>query len=412
MFVADHLSRAFLKDTGPEDEEFQVFALELEAMNPFDTIKIRSERLPQLQKAIEQDPVMQTLKTTILIGWPERREEVPVQIREYWNYREELTLHNGILFKNQRVIIPNALRPELTTRAHSSHQGIEACIRRAKDVVFWPSMTKDIKEAVVKCEICAAFQAKNVKQPMQTHEIPDRPWSRVSSDLFTLNCKEYVVLAGSYSDFIEVGELKGTTADYIIEFLMIKEQFSRHGIPDVLVTDNGPQYCCREFTEFSREWEFKHVTSSPRHVKSNGKAESAVKVAKKIFKKAHRDNKDPWLALLDQRNTPTQGVNSSPVQRLMSRRTRTLLPVSANLLYPRVEEGSGVKEKLKAKRQTAKGYCDRSAKVLPELEIGQEVRIAGQRNKIWEPGTCVQKLSDRSYLWKSLETHYAKTERH
>ena len=88
------------------------------------------------------------LKTTILIGWPERREEVPVQIREYWNYREELTLHNGILFKNQRVIIPNALRPELTTRAHSSHQGIEACIRRAKDVVFWPSMTKDIKEAV------------------------------------------------------------------------------------------------------------------------------------------------------------------------------------------------------------------------------------------------------------------------
>ena len=81
------------------------------------------------------------------------------------------------------------------------------------------------------------------------------------------------------------------------------------------------------------------MTSSPKHAKSNGKAESAVKVAKKIFKKAHRDNKDPWLALLDQRNTPTQGVNSSPVQRLMSRRTRTLLPVSANLLYPRVEKG-------------------------------------------------------------------------
>ena len=98
-------------------------------------------------------------------------------------------------------------------------------------------MNKGMKEAVVKCEICAAFQAKNVKQPMQTHEIPDRPWSRVSSDLFTLNCKERVVLADSCSDFIEVGELKGTTANYIIEFL--KEQFSRHGIPDALVTDNG-----------------------------------------------------------------------------------------------------------------------------------------------------------------------------
>ena len=95
------------------------------------------------------------------------------------------------------------------------------------------------------------------------------------------------------------------------------------------------------------------MMSSPRHAKSNGKAEYTVKVAKKIFKKAHRDNNDPWLALMDQQNTPTQGVNSSPVQRLMSHRTRTLLPVLANLLYPRVE---GVKEKLKAKRQTGKGY--------------------------------------------------------
>ena len=148
-------------------------------------------------------------------------------------------------------------------------------------------MIKDIKKAVVKCEICVAFLAKNIKQPMQTHEIPvpDQPWSRVSSDLFTLNCKEYVALADSYmySDFIEVGELIGTTANYIIEFL--KEQFSHHGIPDVLVTDNRLQYCCREFTKFSREWEFKHVTSSPRHAKSNGKAKSAVKVAKKISRK-------------------------------------------------------------------------------------------------------------------------------
>ena len=120
-----------------------------------------------------------------------------------------------------------------------------------------------------------------------------------------------------------------------------------------------------------------------------------------IFKKAHREDKELWLALLDQQTTPTESVNSSPLRRLMSHRTHTVLPVSANLLYPRVEEG--VKEKLKAKRQTAKGYCDRSAKVLPELEIGQEVRIAREQNKNWEPGTCVQKLSDRSYLvnqWK------------
>lgn len=73
----------------------------------------------------------------------------------------------------------------------------------------------------------------------------------------------------------------------------LKEQFSRYGIPDVLVTDNGPQYTCREFTEFSRGWEFKHVTTLPRHAKSNGKAEAEVNIEKKIFKKAYEDNKYP-----------------------------------------------------------------------------------------------------------------------
>ena len=138
MFVGDHLSRALLKDNSANNE-FQVFALELEAINTCDTNKIRSERLPQLQKATVQDPVMQTLKSTILIGWPENREEVPIHLTEYWNYREELTLHDGIVFKNKRVIIPKALRQDLTNRAHFTHQVAEASIRRAKDAVFWPT---------------------------------------------------------------------------------------------------------------------------------------------------------------------------------------------------------------------------------------------------------------------------------
>ena len=114
MYVADHLSRAYLKnlDDQPHDE-FQVFALELEEINPLEAVKITSERLAQLQIATEQDPVMQTLKSTILVGWPDTREQVPISIREYWNFKEVLTLHNGILFKSQRITISRALRPEM-----------------------------------------------------------------------------------------------------------------------------------------------------------------------------------------------------------------------------------------------------------------------------------------------------------
>ena len=81
MYIADHLSRAFIPGQGEQDEEFRVFALEVESLSPCDSLTMSSERLAQLEKATEQDPVLQTLKTTVLIGWPELRSEVPISIR-------------------------------------------------------------------------------------------------------------------------------------------------------------------------------------------------------------------------------------------------------------------------------------------------------------------------------------------
>lgn len=290
-----------------------------------------------MQKATEQDTVLQTLKTTVLVGWPEQKSQVPIPIREYWNYRDEISLHNGILFKCQPIIIPQVIRPEIIARSHASHLGIESCLRKARDSVFWPGMSSEIKEVVLQCSVCAEFQPKNHKEPMQTSKVPDRPWSRVAIDLFTLHKKEYVILVDYYSDFVEVQEIADTTSLTIIQFL--KEQFSRHGIPDVLVSDNGSQLVSHEFRRFAEEWEFKHVTSSPHHHTSNGKAESAGKVTKNLFKKALRDGRDPWLALLEYRNTPVETIGSSPAQRLMSRRTKTLMPTASTLLCPHVVEG-------------------------------------------------------------------------
>lgn len=170
------------------------------------------KRLAQLQKATEQDTVLQTLKTTVLVGWPEQKSQVPIPIREYWNYRDEISLHNGILFKCQRIIIPQVIRPEIIARSHASHLGIESCLRKARDSVFWPGMSSEIKEVVLQCSVCAEFQPKNHKEPMQTSKVPDRPWSHVAIDLFTLHKKEYVILVDYYSDFVEVQEIADTTS--------------------------------------------------------------------------------------------------------------------------------------------------------------------------------------------------------
>ena len=177
----------------------------------------------------------------------------------------------GFWFKNQIVIVPKAMKPEILSRIHSSHQGVASCLRKARDIVFWPGMSAEIKDQVEKCSVCAKFQAQNASQPMQSHQIPDRPWSKIATDLFTLHSKNYITVVDYFSDFIEVSELQDTTSTSVIQAL--KEQFSRHGIPDTVVSDNGSQFSSQEFHEFALSWEFNHVTSSPHHRKSNGKAD-------------------------------------------------------------------------------------------------------------------------------------------
>ena len=79
---------------------------------------------------------------------------------------------------------------------------------------------------------------------------------------------------------------------------------------------------------------FNHVTTSPYHSQSNGMVESSVKIAKNILRTSLAVKEDPWLAILAFRNTPTEGMDTSPVQRLMSRRTKTLMPTTENQLLP------------------------------------------------------------------------------
>ena len=128
-----------------------------------------------------------------------------------------------------------------------------------------------------------------------------------------------------YSDYCEVNRLESSTTSKAVIY-KLKQHFARHGIPNTVFSDNGPLFDSHEFRRFAREWEFDHATSSPGHSQFNGMAESAVKTAKKLIKRANKDGTDPWLAILDYRNTPSEGMKSSPAQRLMSHRTRTLLP--------------------------------------------------------------------------------------
>ena len=230
--------------------------------------------------------------------------------------------------------------------------------------------------------------------------ISQLPWQAVASDCFELEEEHYAVLVDLYSDFIEVAHLPDMSTKTLIQ--QMKPILATHGTPALLITDNGTNYSSQEFKEFTQAWNINYITTSPHYPKSNGKAESAVKIIKGIISKAKKEGMDMWKCILEWRNSPTPGTSSSPSQRLISRRTRSMLLCSQTMYKPEVQ--TTVTEQIIRKRKQAKYYHDRQAKSLPKLVIGQPVRVKAylqQPRSSWRPGT-VESITPapRSYIVK------------
>ena len=175
---------------------------------------------------------------------------------------------------------------------------------------------------------------------------------------------------------------------------------ARHGIPDKLRSDNGPHLSSQEFMKFSELYEFDHITSSPAYPQSNGKAENSVKTAKRIMLKALEAGTDPYLGLLDFRNTPTEGLGTSPAQRLFGLRTKTLLPTAGSLLNQADPNAGKTAQLLQARKDRQSFYYNNCSKTLQPLEKGDVVPIQpigikkGQR---WTQATVEGPAGVRSY---------------
>ncbi|KAI8493812.1 hypothetical protein Bbelb_281590 [Branchiostoma belcheri] len=422
MHIADTLSRAYLTQTESKTrrDEYEILKIqeakredrEIEEVKPAEYIRVSDMTLDRVRLHTQRDEVMQELKKTIKKGWPDNKTQLKKEIRDYWTFRDEISMHDDIIYKGQAIVIPAELREEMIQKTHASHQGAEACIRRARETIFWPGMSAQLRERIGRCDVCRTYQPKQQREPLMPHPTPTTPWSRVSMDLMTLGNQHYLVTVDNYSDYWELDELhQNTTARNVIQ--KCKQNFSRHGIPMEVVTDNGPQFASEEFKEFAKTWNFRHVTTSPYHSQSNGKAESAVKIAKNLLKKAAADGNDPWISILGWRNTPTQGQDSSPAQRLMSRRTRTPVPIMTKALEPKVVQD--VPHSITERKARTKRRYDEGARSLPPLQPGQQVRVEVAPNRKtaeWRSGTLVQRVSPRSYEVEVDGANYRRNRKH
>ena len=171
-------------------------------------------------------------------------------------------------------------------------------------------MNSQIEDTVLQCATCAQFRKAQLAEQLISHKIPDRPWSKTAADLYPLN-GPYLILVDYYSKLPEVILLSSTKAGPVSAGM--KSIFACQGIPDKVIFDNGPLFDSMEFASFARNWEFEHTTSSPGFPESKTQVERCIQTVKRFLKKVELARKDPFLALLEYRNTPLDGT---PLQHL------------------------------------------------------------------------------------------------
>ena len=253
-------------------------------------------------------------------------------------------------------------------------------------------VARNVEKLVKTCSHCTQESIPR-KEPLMPTALPEYPWQKVGSDMFTLNGANYVIVTDYFSRFPEVVKLTTTTSGSIISTL--KSIFSRFGIPEEAVSDNGPQYASREFQDFGKAYNFKHTTSSPHFPQSNGHAERAVQTVKKLLK----GSDDPYMSLLSYRSTPLPWCGLSPAELWMGRQVRSNIPQTSDTLkpqWPYLGDFRQSNQKLKAKQ---KANYDSSHGPRPLAEIPDDTTVWVTTENQHSPGRVAAHAdAPRSYL--------------
>ena len=371
------------------------------------SINATAPKLDLIRKETANDPILAKTMVYTIDGWP-NTNEILIELRDMYAVRNNLSVVDGLLFYEQRIVIPSVMRKEMLMRLHNGHMGITKCRLRAQETMWWPKISRDIQDEVESCSHCQINKPAQRSEPLITRPLPDRPWQRICADLLTHKGKMYLVMFDEYSRWLEIVFLRFTTSHAVVMEMM--NVFTRWGFPENVTCDNGPQFASSEFQKFAHEKGFEIQFSSPRYPQSNGGAETGVRLAKKILAQ-----NDPFTALMEYRATPTTVTLISPCELLQGREMNTTLPILPEKLVPKVHDREHVRNTHdKAKENQAKYFDKRnSARTLKTLQIGDDVRLKTDEQKHWSsPGKVIDQYDPRSYIVQVGDGLYRRNRRH
>ena len=220
--------------------------------------------------------------------------------------------------------MPHSERLETLKVLHLGHYAVNKMQLRALETVYWPGINKDILKHYQSCKTCIKYSKSQRSESLQSHPTPKVPWHTVATDLLKTKNSKYLLIVDYYSRFPVLHKLVSTMSRVLVQEM--KAVFAKLGVPNIIVSDGGPQYTSAEFRDFMKHWQIEHRVSSPRNPQSNGMAERCVQTMKASLIKTIEEGEDMDLALLTYKTTPLNHRLPSPAELLNSRKYKTLLP--------------------------------------------------------------------------------------
>ena len=196
-------------------------------------------------------------------------QDLPQHLHPYWCFRDELTILDALVMKGNRVIIPTGMRLATLNRLHDAHQGLTSTLQRARRTVYWPKLQDDIAEMVKMCDECQRYGNKKPR-PSERQITATRPMEILGMDLVDFRGQHALVTVDYFSGFLTYDILDGETTDAVTKVL--NNIFRKFGLPEKIISDNGPCFKSNSFRCFCEQLDIGHVTSSPHYHQSNGRA--------------------------------------------------------------------------------------------------------------------------------------------
>ena len=355
-----------------------------------------SNQLPitaqEIKEGTRKDPILSKAYHYTMNGWPEHNPDE--SLAPYFRRRNELTTEEGCLLWGLRVIVPPLYRQRLLKELHEEHHGIVRMKSLARCYLWWPGLDANIEELVQDCDTCQSARSLPTEAPLLSWVWPSRPWQRVHVDFAEKDGQTFFILIDAHSKWIEAFHMTSTTSTKTIEVL--RSCFARYGIPEQLVSDNGPQFSSHEFKLFMERNGIKHKLVPPYHPSSNGAAERSVQVVKNGLKKQVIESKKGTLNqrlsnfLLMYRVTPHSTTGRAPSELFLKRELRTRL----SLLRPDLNNTVKAKQELQQRNHDKGGKAERSFKVNDNVRVrnftrGKELWLRAHVTKVCGPRTYI-----------------------